>query len=391
MLTKHIDNQILDDCLNLIEQITSDKQGWLNFYKKILKVLNASYVHVQAIDFNYQVVSYSNGIGPLNIENYISTELDYLRYPTEADPRWGKFLDQDRHGWYQCHTHVSEEFVKQSDLYQKILLPVDLRYVATHELIRDDKICVFWSVTTSEQRKPLNQYELAFLNQLLPYLKRVVIAQRHLYEFSLDNIVGYNLINQIQKPIMLLNLSGQIVHQNELMQGFLKQNLLIQIENYKIKLPKQYQQKFLELLYQIEKAFRSSIEPQQLDSFRDIDFCMDHPEIKLVLNLLASEKEMSFFGIRPLVMVQIEGLYIQKIVNCSIRKKMIDQYGLTKREIEICEQFVSGIKLEKIAENCGVTLGSLRTYLKRIFAKTQITSQAALMRFLIKNRFDHKD
>ena len=128
------------DLCGLIYQIPLNKDGWFHFSKELLKILNVSYVHIQAIDFSYNVLSFSNGVGSLPLEAYASAELDYLRYPTEADPRWGKFLDPERKGWYQCHTHVPEEFVENSDLYQKILLPYGLRYVATHELILDEKL-----------------------------------------------------------------------------------------------------------------------------------------------------------------------------------------------------------------------------------------------------------
>lgn len=51
-----------DQLHDLIYQIPSSKQGWENFAKQLLQVLNASYVHIQAIDFRYQVVSFSNGV-----------------------------------------------------------------------------------------------------------------------------------------------------------------------------------------------------------------------------------------------------------------------------------------------------------------------------------------
>mgnify|MGYP000706361841 FL=1 len=259
-----------NDLCELIYQIPLNKDGWFHFSKELLKILNVSYVHIQAIDFSYNVLSFSNGVGSLPLAAYASAELDYLRYPTEADPRWGKFLNPERKGWYQCHTHLSEEFVEKSDLYQKILLPCGLRYVATHELILDEKLCVFWSVSTSQQRQPLNPQELAFLDRLLPHLKRIVMAQRHLYEFSLDNIVGYNLIDKLAQPIMLLNLSGQVVHNNPVMQRFLAENECVQVINQRLTLPEKDQIQFLEKLYQIEEAFR--YKQAQLEQYKDIKF-----------------------------------------------------------------------------------------------------------------------
>ncbi|HAV3582286.1 TPA: helix-turn-helix transcriptional regulator, partial [Acinetobacter baumannii] len=250
-----LDNYYKELC-ELIYNITLEKSGWFNFSKRLLDVLDVSYVHIQAIDFNYNVLSYSNGVGVFPLENYAAAELNYLRYPIEADPRWGKFLDPNRKGWYQCHTHVTDEFVKQSDLYQKILLPINLRYVATHELLWDEKLCVFWSISTSEQRQPLNSQELEFLDRLMPHLKRVMLVKRELFEFSIDNIVGYNLIDKLSQPIILLNLSGQVVHYNQAADQLLKDNNHIQSKDNKLILPRDDQVKLSDYLYKIEEMFR---------------------------------------------------------------------------------------------------------------------------------------
>lgn len=386
--------ELLDNYYNklcdLIYNIPLEKNGWFNFSKRLLDVLDVSYVHIQAIDFTYNVLSYSNGVGIFPLENYAAAELDYLRYPIEADPRWGRFLDPNRKGWYQCHTHVTDEFVQKSDLYQKILLPIDLRYVATHELLWDEKLCVFWSISTSEQRDPLNADELAFLDRLMPHLKRIVMAQRHLYEFSLDNIVGYNLIDKLAQPIMLLNLSGQVVHNNPVMQRFLVENECVQVINRRLTLPEKDQIRFLEKLYQIEEVFR--YKQAQLEQYKDIKFLITETghSLSCTINLLASEKEMSFLGIRPLVMLSFDDVQITSINNQNIQKKyhldhdyLKQTYNLTKRELELCDLFVNGMNLQQVAEQMGLTRSSIRTYLRNIFAKTPCNSQVELMQLLM--------
>ncbi len=379
-----------DELVELIYQIPLSQDNWFSFAKKLLTILQASYVHIQAIDFSQQVLSFSNGVGILPLDTYAKAELDYLRYPTEADPRWGKFLDPERRGWYQCHTHVSENFVEESDLYQKILLPYDLRYVATHELIWDEKLCVFWSVSTSQQRQPLHQKELTFLDQLIPHLKRIVMAQRHLYEFSLDNIVGYNLIDKLVQPIMLLNLSGQVVHNNPVMLDFLKENECVQIVDQRLILPEHDQIQFLEKLYQIEEAFR--YQQAQLQRYKDIKFSIKGTQSRLscTINLLASEKEMSFFGIRPLVMLSFDEVQVRSTNDQDIQKKyylnhnyLKKIYHLTKRELELCDLFVKGMNLEQLAQHMNLTRSSVRTYLRNIFVKMQCNSQVELMQLLM--------
>ena len=385
-----LDNYYNELC-DLIYSITLEKNGWFNFSKRLLDVLDVSYVHIQAIDFTYNVLSYSNGIGVFPLENYAAAELDYLRYPIEADPRWGKFLDPNRKGWYQCHTHVTDEFVQKSDLYQKILLPIDLRYVATHELVWDEKLCVFWSISTSEQRQPLNAKELAFLDRLMPHLKRVMLVKRDLFEFSVDNIVGYNLIDKLSQPIILLNLSGQIVHYNQTANQLLKDNTHIQSKDNKLILPREDQAKLSDHLYKIEEMFRYNQE--QLNSCKDLLFSISNSNLKFTSSLLASEKEMSFFGVRPLVMLSFDDLVIPSIHNQENKKKyhlnhryLKQTYKLTKRELELCDLFVNGMNLEQIAESMELTRSSIRTYIRNIFAKTPCNSQVELMQLLMSNQ-----
>ncbi len=378
-----------NELCDLICRISIDKDGWLNFSKRLLEILDASYVHIQAIDLHYNTVSFSNGHGTYPKEYYASTELDYIRYPIEDDPRWEKFLDPNRKGWYQCHTHVSEDFVQSSDLYQKILLPVGLRYVATHELIWNEKLCVFLSISTTTERKPLNQTELEFLDTLLPHLKRVVMSQKNIYEFSHDNIVGYNLIDLLKQPIILLNLSGHVVHLNQKANFFLQNNKNIKIENNKLVLSACSQNQFIDYLYQVEKTFR--YKPEELDQFKNSVFFTKNSNIQFGINLLVSEKEKSFFGIRPLIMLSFtenlilkdENIQPNKIKYVLEHETLKYKYKLSKREIEVCEWFVNGLKLEQISVQMNITLNSVRTYFKNIFHKMECNSQVELMQLLM--------
>lgn len=66
-------------------------------------------------------------------------------------------------------------------------------------------------------------------------------------------------------------------------------------------------------------------------------------------------------------------------------------FQLTAREIEICQHFMDDQHLENIALKCGITLSSLRTYLKTIYQKLGCSSQAEMMRILIEfiDAFQH--
>ena len=60
------------------------------------------------------------------------------------------------------------------------------------------------------------------------------------------------------------------------------------------------------------------------------------------------------------------------IIERNLRHKlsyqlMKNMYKFSNREIEICELFINNLNLEEIIEKCGITLSSVRTYLKLFF------------------------
>lgn len=379
-----------EELCDLIYQITINDNGWQKFARRLIEIMDVNYVHIQAIDFTFNMISYSNGIGILPKEAYAMAELDYLRFPTEDDPRWGQFLDPNRQGWYQCHSHITEEFVAKSDLYQKILLPVDLRFVATKELIWDDKICVFLTITTSVKRKALNKTELEFLDRLIIHLKRVVISLKKLFEFSSDSIVGFELVDQLPQPIVIINLSGQEVHHNQAAASLFDQHPVLKLKDHRLQLGDAEQQRFLAVLYKIERDFR--YQKEAIELYKNMDFKIADTDLLLKMNLLLSEKEILFWGTRPLVLVSIEqekpDVSMQNMKNQVIyqlsQDQLIKRFKLTKRELQLCEFFVNGLNLEQIADQMNLTRSSVRTYLRNIFEKTLCNSQVELMHLLMR-------
>lgn len=61
-------------------------------------------------------------------------------------------------------------------------------------------------------------------------------------------------------------------------------------------------------------------------------------------------------------------------------------HGLTPAEARLAHALLLGETLEQAAEKNGITLSSARTYLKRIFSKTNTNRQAELIRKLITRR-----
>lgn len=372
-----------DELVDIIYKVPLSADGWQPFVKRVNTLLNASSIHVLAIDLKKDVFSFSNCSGSLSDDLLTVAELQYLRYPIGDDPRMVDFFSTDeRLDWYQCHHKITEEVVGNTALYQNILLPIDMRYTSMHDIYRDEKICVMIGINTSRERGYLSEEELKFLDRLLMHLKRVVLLQRKLYEFSANSIVGYNLINKLSKPVLLLNLSGQVVHYNDAVKKVCENNSIIKIENDKLVLPKPYDLQLAENLNYFESFFKKN---RVLGNQKIEDSCIkitsiDGETIYIFSTFLVSENEMKMFGIRPLVMLT---LYDPSHTETLDLNFLCATFHLTPAESKLALMLVDGFLLKEISQKNNVNVDTVRKQLQSIYKKTGTNRQSDLVKLLI--------
>ncbi|RLZ09069.1 helix-turn-helix transcriptional regulator [Acinetobacter sp. 2JN-4] len=377
-------NQYYDELIDLIYKILDTTENWCTFGQRLTQVLDATYIQVQALDIQNQAISFSAGGGRLDETNRVTSDLAYLHYPVDSDPRWQYFLQlslNDQQKWYQCHTHIDDNFVKNSELYQEVLLPFDLRYVAVKALILDEELCIAFIIHTSEKQEPLQEEKIEFLNRIIPHLERVIRTKRQLYTFSANSIVGYSLIDKLPQPILLLNLSGGIVHKNPATDKLLETTTLLNIHEQQIHLDHPYQQQLKDNLRNIETLFRQKnlAEHQLQDGGIKIQ-SKDGETLYIFATLLVTEQEIKAFGIRPLVMLTLfhpkHSIPIDMQLLCTI-------FHLSPAECKVCLTLLDGFSIKEIAQKHKVQPDTIKKQIQSIYEKTSTHKQAELVKLLL--------
>ncbi len=375
-------NKHYDRLVELIYQIPLSPNGWKNFGDALNQILDSSLVHLLAMDFKRQAFSYSYAVSIMPEALIASTEVHYLHYPVEADPRWTSFLAPERKGWYQCHHHLSDDYVAHSDLFQHVFLPIQVRYTSEHELILDDQLCVLWAISTSIERQPLKHDELAFLDKLLIHLKRIAKIQRHIFEFSSKAIMDYALIDKLSQPIMLLNLTGEVSHCNLAMQQLLSQMETIKIEKEYLKLPEPYQTKFTESLKYIEFShkYQQLLPEQNLEDGCIKIINQENDILYIFVSPLVSEQEIRAFGIRPQVMLTFYSSTQSVTIDFHL---LYAAFNLTPAESRVTLDLLDGLAPKQIAQKNQVHVDTIRKHIRSIYKKTATNRQADLVKLLL--------
>ena len=375
-------NVYYDELIELIYQIPLNPDGWKNFGNRLNQILDSSLVHLLAMDFRQQALSYSYAVSVMPDALIASTEVNYLHYPVDADPRWSSFLNPERKGWYQCHHYVNDDYVAQSDLFQNVFLPAQIRYTSAHELILDDQLCVLWGISTSTTRQPLNEAELNFLDQLLPHLKRVAKIQRHIFEFSSKALIGYTLIDKLTQPIMLLNLTGEVSHCNLAMQHLLTQISTIKIEKQHLKLPEPDQAQFVANLKHIEflHKYQQFSTKQKLEDNCIKITSQENETLYIFTSLLVSEQETKAFGMRPQVMLTFYSPTQSVTIDFHL---LYAAFNLSPAESRVALGLLDGLCPKQIAQRHQVNIDTVRKQIRSIYKKTATNRQADLVKLLL--------
>lgn len=75
-------------------------------------------------------------------------------------------------GWMHCFQHFTRDEILQTQVYQQVLKPLNLRFCSAIQILYDHKVCIILSFLTSPERGALSCSELQPIYELLPILQQ---------------------------------------------------------------------------------------------------------------------------------------------------------------------------------------------------------------------------
>ncbi len=108
-------------------------------------------------------------------------------------------------------------------------------------------------------------------------------------------------------------------------------------------------------------------------------------DIIAVLSMLRNET-LGNFTKDELSLLRKQQPFLEYTLNCVYlpkrieeRRSLEDRYGLTKRELDVLEQLISGITNKHIAQELGLALATVKTHIQHIYQKAGVDSRSELL------------
>jgi DNA-binding CsgD family transcriptional regulator len=373
--------------LDLIYEAAEEPERWRAVYGELQEALGVKSIHMLAIDKRHRTLSYSDGA---NLP--VQGELAYMQHYRHIDPRLPVILQRPLGEWTHCHEILDEEQVAASAFYQEFLIPYDRRYMSGCKLAETEEATVLFVTLTGAAQGPLAPEPHAFLERLLPHLRRACRISLQNFVYSTQALVGHMLVNKLRQPVILMGTAGEVMHTNEAARELMRSTRLVKVEDGKLNLPRRQLEELLRRCEELEQEVKRAAAGAQgegvaqlsLESsqFRSLHIQQEdgNESLYAFFTVLSPQGAMGTFGLRPVVMLMFYHPGSAPAIDSSL---LFAVFGLTPAECRIATMLAEGLSLKEIAQVQGTQHETVRKQLRAIYQKTSTNRQPELIRLLL--------
>lgn len=268
-------------------------------------------------------------------------------------------------------------------LYSDFFSKVGVHYQVGGMLERSD---FRWSVLglhRSEAGQPFADEIVDSLRRLAPHLQRSLQIHRQITHLNQQSTRLYRMLDMFSTGVLLLGHDGRVRYANQRTESLLQSTNAIQVDAYH-RISARHHATNLKMQQAILDAASTSRRENSSGAFGGVIAVPQQAgRSPLMLTItplseFAGYEELGQDGIAAALFLTDPSSKHQ-----VSRKILTQAYALSSRECDICEAFLNQSSLEKTAAACGLSLATVRTYIKEIYEKTGQHTQAELMRLLM--------
>src|SRR5690606_26358134 len=352
---------------------------WLDVIKDIVsytRSMSATFTGLDRLNPGYDFV-YTHNIPQQSLKAYQDERIRVIDMKLHM-PLWnkidtGEVLNQD------CQYYADLPGTEQYLFYEKCLKPTGICYMAGVLLDRGNYRWAVLGIHRAPYMPPFAQEQLDFLKRIGIHLRRALQIHRQISLVEQHNASLYMILDSLKIGIVLLDQKLCVCYSNLVAQQMMGAQRCLELDLHnRLKTSPSDQQALEQLL--------ASALLQDVALHTEIGgaLALKGPDGQQLMLTAVPFKHFSPTPQLDEARHRIALLITDKNQHYSLSKAYLQQcYRLSNREFELCELLLNAYKLEEIAEHCGITLSSVRTYFKNIYEKTGCNSQIELMHLLM--------
>lgn len=270
-------------------------------------------------------------------------------------------------------TKISREFLQPMGIYERAGFIVHI----------DQEQAVGFSLMAGKNRQPFTDLELHMMGELQPHILRAISLQLEMNKAKFTDNVLLEALHKVPIGVVLADRNCNVFFANRAASAICGRNNAVGMRHGAIYCSNADQNRNLYAMIEAVTAAETS------DSLSEPAVCrVEHPDDQNPLLITISDVPQNKFGPdlgienQPAALIYICDPGIQQETSETLLRRM---FGLTPSEAKTLKNLVEGLSVQEISKTQGLTVETVRSYLKQIFEKMECSRQSELIGMVLKS------
>jgi len=276
---------------------------------------------------------------------------------------------------------------RETEFCNDFLLAQNNRYCLGITLERANNHHLLFALQRSKQQGDFTDNNLRLLRTLAPHMTRAMSIHRHMLAITARQQWALSALDTLKIGVMLLDDHGTPGFINKKAELLLSSNCGLSMSGKKLGLSNPLESARLQSFIVNAAKASSGHSGTAGGSLR----ATNHLGTALHIHVIPLPRDTSE---RPWGLALPRGcvaVFISASGSTHLRTETLSAlYGFTNAEAKLASLLADGLSLENAANTLGVSIQTVRSQLKAVFAKTQVSRQAELVALLLTDMLSHQ-
>jgi DNA-binding CsgD family transcriptional regulator/PAS domain-containing protein len=276
------------------------------------------------------------------------------------------------------HIMCSRQALLASEWYADYCRPLNISQGIGATIHKDSMLTSNVAIFAGDDRADFGGEEIALLKALMPHMQRALKIHMHLAEANLRQGEFVEAIEPLAVGVILVTASGQVLFANRSARRLLDNRDGLMIDRQGLRAGRSRETNALRALIGCTMGPYGQGRSQSGGGLN-----VTRPNGRRALQVLVSPirpQQSLHLGARA-----VAAIYVTDPEQVSERPEVVLMrlYGLTPAEAKVAALIVRGMSARQAAEGLAISYNTVKSHLKRVFAKTGTNGQGDLIRLIV--------
>jgi len=265
--------------------------------------------------------------------------------------------------------------LRRSLFFEEVLRPQDVAHNAMVALAARDDFCVAFNLCRGDRQGPLDVGQTAWLQQLVPHMRRSIGLAFRVDGYRALREGQFGILDRLSVGVVLLDHRAYVLYANAAARALSASNGPIHLrrETATVHSPPHAQR-----LTSLIRAALRGVPSSSISVPRG----NDEPPLTILVSSVRG-KDMGRFADLRMLDAAVMLFIIDPANRAGTPPSLVmDAFGLTRAEARVALAVSSGLGIPEAAIRLGLSTNTVKTHLRRVFAKTGVDRQADLVRLM---------